>query len=111
MLLAEVVSRVGGRLVTGDAATPVAGAYASDLLSDVMGHCGEGAVLITIQNHLNTLAVATLAGIVAIVLCHDRPVPEDLAAAAAREGVALVVTPLAQFAACVALRDLPPAGK
>ena len=48
--------------------------YTSDLLSDVMAHAREGAVLITIQAHKNTVAVASLSGILAIVFCNNRPV-------------------------------------
>ena len=44
-----------------------------------------------------------------IVLCHSRPVPPDMAEAAAREGVAIIVTPLSQYAAALALSSLPPA--
>ena len=47
----------------------------------------------------------------AIVICHDRPVPEDMAQAAAREGVAIVTTAMSQFEASVALACLPPATK
>ena len=83
-------------------------AYASDLLSDVMGHCGDESVLITIQNHLNAIAVCTLVGIEAVVICNGRPVPDDMKAAAEREGVGLLTTSLSQFAASVALAELQP---
>ena len=86
-------------------------AYASDLLSDVMGHCGDESALITIQNHLNTIAVCTLVGIEAIVVCHDRPIPDDMAEAAKREEVAIITTSMSQFEASVALAALPAAKK
>ena len=73
-----------------------------------MGHAGDDSVLITVQNHLNTIAVCTLAGIKVIVICHDRPVPPDMAEAAAREKVAIVVTRMSQYAAALALCELPP---
>ncbi len=112
MELAEIVELVKGTAVTPpDVAPQVSCAYSSDLLSDVMGHAPEDSVLITIQNHLNTIAVCTLAGINAIVLCHNRPAPDDMAAAAAREGVAIVVSPLSQYAAALALSSLPPASR
>ncbi len=100
--------------VHGSLAVPVEGAaatgvYVGDLLSDVMGHAGEDCALVTIQNHLNTIAVCTLVGCAVIVICHNRPVPPDMAEAAAREGVAIVVTPLSQYAAALALSSLPPA--
>lgn len=111
MLLAELAEKIGGTIVVDNPTADITAAYTSDLLSDVMGHCGEESVLITIQNHLNAIAVATLVGNEAIVLCHNRPVPDDMKAAAAREGIALVMTPLSQFAVSVALRDLQPSQK
>ena len=87
------------------------GVYVGDLLSDIMGHAGEDCALVTIQNHLNTIAVCTLAGIEVIVICHNRPVPDDMAEAAAREEVAIITTPLSQYAASVALSSLPPSVK
>lgn len=108
MTLEEVCTKVHGRIkVAADdaAATCV---YAGDLLSDVMAHAGEGCALVTVQNHLNTIAVCTLVGCSVIVVCHDRPIPPDMAEAAAREGVAIIVTPLSQYAASLALSELPP---
>lgn len=111
MTLAEVVEKVGGTVVVDKPGAEVRYAYASDLLSDVMGHCGDESVLITIQNHLNAIAVCTLDGIEIVVICHDRPIPDDMAEAAKREGVAIVTTPLSQFEASVALSSLEPSRK
>ncbi len=109
MTLDEIRARVGGETVVQAPDASADGVYVGDLLSDVMGHAGEGCALVTIQNHVNTIAVCTLVGCSAIVLCHSRPVPPDMAEAAAREGVGIVVTPLSQYAAALALKDLPPA--
>lgn len=106
MLLSELTQKLGGTIVVDKPGAVIRSAYTSDLLSDVMGHCGDESALITIQNHLNTIAVCTLAGIEAIVICHNRPIPEDMKVAAEREGVAIVTTPLSQFAASVALGEL-----
>ena len=106
MTLQDLVSKLNGTLVVDKPAAVITSAYTSDLLSDVMGHCGDESALITIQNHLNTIAVCTLTGIEVIVICHNRPVPDDMKAAAAREEVAIVTTPLSQFAASVALGEL-----
>ncbi len=77
----------------------LADGYTSDLLSDVMAHAKEGSVLITIQAHKNTVAVASLSGVLAIVFCNNRPVGEDVLAAAAKEGIAVFRTPENQFRA------------
>lgn len=111
MTINEVVTRVNGKIAVNKTDAEVSSAYASDLLSDVMGHCGDESALITIQNHLNTIAVCTLVGIEIIIICHDRPVPSDMAEAANREGMAIITTPMSQFEASVALAELPPAAK
>lgn len=111
MKFAEIAERLGGKTVVENTDGEIAAAYTSDLLSDVMGHCGDESVLITIQNHLNAIAVCTLAGIEAVVICHGRPVPDDMKAAAEREGVAIITTPLSQFAASVALSSLEPSSR
>lgn len=108
MTIKELAERVGGTIVVDKDDAEISRAYTSDLLSDVMGHCGDESVLITIQNHLNTIAVCTLVGVEAIVICHDRPVPDDMKAAAEREEIAIVTTKMSQFAASVAVAELKP---
>lgn len=76
----------------------VTGGYTSDLLSDVMAHAKTGDVLITIQSHKNTIAVAVLANLPAILVCNSRPVPEDMLEAAKDEGIAVLRTAETQFA-------------
>lgn len=72
-------------------------AYTGDLLSDVMGNGKDECILITIQAHKNTLAVATLKDSPAIILCNNRPIPDDMLESAKDENVALFVTDENQF--------------
>ncbi len=111
MTFQELTARVQGTVIVDNPEAAVSAAYTSDLLSDVMGHCGDESVLVTIQNHLNAIAVCTLAGIEAIVLCHNRPAPDDMVEAARREGIGILTSPLSQFAASIALADLRPAAR
>ena len=71
--------------------------YTGDLLSDVMANSPSDSVLVTIQAHKNTIAVATLAGIKAIVICNKRKVPQDMAETADKEGIAIYATHKDQF--------------
>ena len=100
MTLQELINACGleGVLVP-DAQVEVTGAYTSDLLSDVMAHCPDGALLITVQNHKNSVAVCTLVGAPAILVVHNREIPGDMLDAAKREGVALLRGRECQFAA------------
>ena len=77
--------------------TVLSGAYTSDLLSDVMANARDGGALITIQAHKNTVAVATLVNISAIVICNSRPLPDDMLEAAKDEGIAVIRTKENQF--------------
>lgn len=75
----------------------ITGGYTSDLLSDVMSNAKDGNILITIQAHNNTVAVASLAGIIGIVVAGGRPVPEDMLISAQRETIAVFRTKVNQF--------------
>jgi len=77
--------------------TQIEGAYTSDLLSDVIANAKSGGALITIQAHKNTIAVASLATISAIIICNKRPIPDDMLEAAKEEGVALLRSEENQF--------------
>ncbi|MGM0432329.1 MAG: iron-sulfur binding hydrogenase [Spirochaetota bacterium] len=82
-----------------DRQTSVSHGYTSDLLSDVMGNAPENAVLITIQAHKNTVAVASLVGMKAILLCSGRQASEEMLLAAVKEGIAIFATEDDQFTA------------
>jgi hypothetical protein len=45
--------------------------YIGDLLSDVMGNAPANSIWLTVQSHTNILAVASIVGVKAIVLCND----------------------------------------
>jgi phosphoribosylamine-glycine ligase len=72
-------------------------AYTSDLLSDVMAHAEADSVLITIQAHKNTIAVAQLVGAKAVIICNDRPIAEDMIEAARQEKIAIFSSTENQF--------------
>jgi hypothetical protein len=67
----------------------VTGGYASDLLSDVLAHAPEGGVLVTLQVHLNVIAVASHAGLRAVIFSCGRVPDEDVLQRAAAEGLSL----------------------
>ena len=80
--------------------------YTSDLLSDVMAHAEEDCAFITIQAHKNSVAVASLIGANAIVVCNNRPVQDDMIEAAASESIAIYRTAENQFVASCKINEL-----
>lgn len=73
--------------------------YASDLLSDVMANCPEGAVWLTLQRHLNVIAVAQLKRITAIVVTNGGRPDEAVLERARDEGLTVLTTDLDTFSA------------
>jgi predicted transcriptional regulator len=98
MTIREIAEILGAEICQGEFEDSVlGGAYTSDLLSDVMANARDGGALITIQAHKNTVAVATLVNISAIVICNSRPLPDDMLEAARDEGIAIIRTKENQF--------------
>ena len=98
MLISELGSILGSECVQDDFVdSPVDSGYTSDLLSDVMANATAGGVLITIQAHKNTIAVATLVGLAAVVICNNRPLPADMLEAARAERLSVFRTAASQF--------------
>lgn len=75
----------------------VSGGYVSDLLSDVIANTQKGDVWITLQVHPNTIAVATLKELAAIIVIGDKLPAEAAVLKAQKEGIALFTTSLSAF--------------
>jgi hypothetical protein len=75
----------------------VTGGYASDLLSDVIGNSREGDVWVTLQIHVNIVAVASMKELSGIILVNGREPDEDTVEKAEAEGIPLMVSGLPAF--------------
>jgi hypothetical protein len=76
--------------IAGAADREVARGFAGDLLSDVLAHAPKGGILVTIQVHLNVVAVASHAGLHAVVFAAGRRPDEAVRRRAVEEGIALL---------------------
>lgn len=100
MNVEQLAAQLGAEVVCGGAqaaSREILGGYASDLLSDVMANSREGDLWVTLQRHVNVVAVAQLKGLAGILLVNGRR-PEPAAAERADvEGIPIVTTGLPAF--------------
>jgi len=75
----------------------VTGGYVSDLLSDVMANSKKDDIWITLQTHLNIVAVASLRTLAGIIIVGNRHVNEDTITRAETEKVTIMTTPMPAF--------------
>lgn len=100
MKVSELAKALDYKLVVAsDEDGDIVSGYTSDLLSDVMGNAEEGSVFITIQAHNNTVAVAMQLDFPAVIICNNRPIPNDMEEAAKKGGIAILLTGDNQFVA------------
>jgi hypothetical protein len=75
-----------------DGSAEVRAAHASDLLSDVLANAPGGGLLLTIQVHLNVIAVALHAGLRGVIFTSGMEPDEAVRAKAREERLPLLAT-------------------
>lgn len=80
------------QILIPDPDRPVAGGYAGDLLSWVMGRAGEGCAWLTIMSNQNVAAVALMADLACVILTEGVAPDEALLHRAREQGVNLLGT-------------------
>ena len=107
MIVRDVLAAIGAEVVAGDDCLDreVTGGYASDLLSCVMASAQNGNIWVTLQAHMNVVAVSVLLDLSAVVITEGvRPEADVLARASeknmpvllCKQGSFTTVTRLAQ---------------
>jgi hypothetical protein len=106
--VSDVVRSLEGCLLSAPGAvdTPVSGGYSSDLLSDVIGNAQEGDAWVTMQKHVNIVAVAQLKGIAVIVVVNGRRPDLETLERAEEQRIPIVSTGLPAFDVAGALYSL-----
>ena len=74
--------------------------YTCDLLSWVMAHGAEGMAWVTVQTHLNVIAVAVLSDMACVVLPENIRMEADSLQKARDEGMAVLTSPLTAYEIC-----------
>ena len=97
MLVKEVAEKLGLKILAAGQDQKVTGGYVSDLLSDVIANAEEGCLWITMQRHLNVVAVAQLKKLAGIIISHGIEPEAAVLAKAEQEGVFVFSTAADSF--------------
>ena len=107
MKLSEIIEKLGlNKVVDFSSDEDITDAYASDLLSDVMGNAKSGQIWITMQTHKNVAAIASLKDIPAVIITGNGKPDEDMLEHARDEGVCVLISSDQCFAVCGKLYQL-----
>ncbi len=84
----------------------ITGCYIGDLLSWVMGRCGDGELWITIMSNVNVVAVSTLADAASVILAEGVTLDDEVLKVALEKGVNVLSTELSAYEAARAVAAL-----
>ncbi len=91
MQVSEFVSLANARVLTGEYEDrPIASGYTCDLLSHVMGKGQADMAWITVQAHMNVIAVAALMDFACVIIPEGLPVDETIVNKAASEDIIIL---------------------
>jgi hypothetical protein len=101
MKLNEIVRKLDLQPLTpelqAEESTDVSAGHASDLLSDVLANAPGGGVLVTIQVHMNVIAVSVNAGLAAVIFTSGRTPDEPVREKAVEERILLYTSKESTF--------------
>ena len=102
MTVSELMEKIGAVSLTGEAGLEgeVTCGYSCDLLSWVMAHGTPGMAWITVQTHMNVIAVATLLEMRCVIVPEGIKVEEAVLEKAREEGVCVLGSDKSAFALC-----------
>jgi hypothetical protein len=99
MKIKEIIEKFGLKVFNEvfEPERDVSGGYSGDLLSDVIANSKKDNVWITMQTHINIIAVASLKELSAIIIVMGREVDKDAIAKANEEKIIVLGTDLTAY--------------
>lgn len=99
MRLTEVVDALDLAVSAGrrGLGAEITGGYTTDMLSCAMAGAVRGNLWITLQGHLNVVAVASLNELAGVIVTEGKPVSPEALAKAENEGIPILTTSLTSY--------------
>lgn len=107
MTVEQFISRSGFKAISlPHPEREISGCYIGDLLSWVMGRCGQDELWITIMSNVNVVAVSTLADVASVILAEGVTLDDEVLEVARTKGVNVISTDLSAYEAALAVAAL-----
>ncbi|PKM50241.1 MAG: hypothetical protein CVV02_12180 [Firmicutes bacterium HGW-Firmicutes-7] len=108
MIVNDIVEKIDLKVVAGEKQLnkEVNSGFVGDLLSVVMGKAKEGCAWITIQGHLNIVAVASLVDVACIIVSEGFEVELDTIEKANEEEIPILSTTMSSYQIAAQLTKL-----
>ena len=90
MTIYELIEKLNLKSLNKTDDVEITGAFASDLLSDVVGNTSAGNILLSVQVHKNIVAVASLVGLAAVIITSGRTPDQSVIDAAQKNELCLL---------------------
>ncbi len=90
MTIYELIEKLNLKSLNKTDDVEITGAFASDLLSDVIGNTSAGNILLSVQVHKNIVAVASLVGLAAVIITSGRTPDQSVIDAAQKNELCLL---------------------
>ena len=100
MKLSQIIDKCGLQKVVFCSDDEIEAGYCGDLMSDVIANAANNSIWITIQAHKNSIAVALIKDIKAIVFANNVEVNKDLIEKAREEEINLLRSEKNSFQIC-----------
>lgn len=99
MIINDLKDKFGFKVLAGESALDkeIKGLYCCDLLSWVMSHAKDGDAWITVQTHMNIVAIASLLNLACVIVPESIEVDEDTIVKADEEEIPILSTDLDSF--------------
>ena len=106
MTVNDLVKQTGWKILTQNADREITSAYVCDLLSWAMAHGRAGTAWITVQSHINVMAVASLLSFSCVIVSDNITVSAETMDAAVQKGVCILSAPCSSYGVAAALIGL-----
>jgi predicted transcriptional regulator len=106
MTVNDLIKKTDWKVLAGSTDKDISSAYICDLLSWVMSHGKPGTVWITVQTHMNVVAVAALHDFACVIIPESIDVSDEVLNVANAKDVCIVSAPSSAYAAAGILSSL-----